>query len=213
MAFQGTLVWLYSLAVLSFSVAQDDSSSPNDCLKTDLVEELSAKLKLAVQCSDAWSPEQTATILQSLTNLTDTLQKQQLKDCQNAEPKNCIEAQVPENGGLACVTVDNRRLCKPMCSHGYDFNFLRRSRLFEECSEQTSYKWQTQYVGGNKLAECNEAKVQVSGAKTAYFPKDQSCLTTKSNRTLQRRLLEDLTTELKNLGIQGEPQNPCLVCG
>ncbi|KAA8583455.1 hypothetical protein FQN60_014663 [Etheostoma spectabile] len=45
MAFQGTLVWLYSLA------AQDDSSSPNDCLKTDLVEELSAKLKTAKMLS------------------------------------------------------------------------------------------------------------------------------------------------------------------
>lgn len=40
-------------------------------------------------------------------------------------------------------------------SQGYDFNFLRRSRLFEECSEQTGHKWVTQYVGGNKLAMCN----------------------------------------------------------
>ncbi|XP_031171815.1 uncharacterized protein si:ch1073-126c3.2 [Sander lucioperca] len=212
MALQGTFVWLCSLAVLSFSVAQDDTL-PQNCLKPGLVEDLSALLKLGVACSDAWSTEETATLLRSLSNLTDILQKQQQKDCLHAEPKNCTEVEVPENGGLACVTVANTRYCKPMCSHGYDFDFLRRSRLFEECSEQTGYKWQTQYIGGNKLAVCNEATVQVSGAKTAYFPKDQSCLTTKSDGTLRRRFIDDLTAELKNLGIQGKPQNSCLVCG
>lgn len=40
-------------------------------------------------------------------------------------------------------------------SQGYDFGFMRRSRLFEECSDHTSFKWQSQYVGGNKLAVCN----------------------------------------------------------
>lgn len=38
---------------------------------------------------------------------------------------------------------------------GYDFGFLRISRLYEECSDATSYTWTTQYVGGNKLAICN----------------------------------------------------------
>lgn len=38
---------------------------------------------------------------------------------------------------------------------GYDFAFLRISRLYEECSVQTQYKWTTQYIGGNKLAVCN----------------------------------------------------------
>ena len=38
-------------------------------------------------------------------------------DCQGAEPKKCPEADVPENGGLVCVTVDNKRYCKPMCNH------------------------------------------------------------------------------------------------
>ncbi|TDH01581.1 hypothetical protein EPR50_G00181850 [Perca flavescens] len=206
MALQGTFVWLSSLAVLSFAIAQDDT-----CSRPKLEEDLSALLKLGGECSGAWSSVQTATILQSLRNLTDVLQKQQLKDCQLAEPKNCTEAKVPENGGLACVTVANKRYCKPMCNHGYDFDFIRRSRVFEECSEQTGYKWQTQYIGGNRLAVCNEAKIQVSGAKTAYFPEDQSCLTTKS--TLHSSFIENLTTELKNLGIQGETQSSCLVCG
>lgn len=39
-------------------------------------------------------------------------------------------------------------------SQGYDFQFLRKTRVYEECSEQTKYKWGTQYIGGNKLAVC-----------------------------------------------------------
>ncbi|XP_042290252.1 uncharacterized protein si:ch1073-126c3.2 [Thunnus maccoyii] len=148
-----------------------------------------------------------------MRNLTDTVHKHQLRECQGAEPKKCPEAEVPENGGLACVTVANKRYCKPLCNHGYDFGFLRRSRFYDECSEQTGYKWSTQYVGGNKLAVCNEASIQVSGAKTAYFPKDQDCLTTKKNSQLQDSIMEDLTTELKSQGIQGEQQFACLVCG
>lgn len=58
-----------------------------------------------------------------------------------------------------------------------------------------------------------EALFQVSGAKTAYFPKDQDCITTKSSSQLQNRIIEDLTTELKNKGIKGEPRHACLVCG
>lgn len=38
---------------------------------------------------------------------------------------------------------------------GYDFNFMRRSRLFEECSAATQHKWTTQYIGGNRLAICS----------------------------------------------------------
>ncbi len=37
---------------------------------------------------------------------------------------------------------------------GYDFTFLRRSRLFEECSSATQDKWTTQFIGGNRLAIC-----------------------------------------------------------
>lgn len=42
-----------------------------------------------------------------------------------------------------------------LVSQGYDFAFIRRSRIFDECSAQTGYKWNTQYVGGNKLAVCS----------------------------------------------------------
>ncbi|KAM6997104.1 uncharacterized protein LKV04_005828 [Tautogolabrus adspersus] len=148
-----------------------------------------------------------------MRHLTESLHKQQLTECQGAEPTKCPDAEVPNNGGLACVTVANKRYCKPLCNSGYDFGFMRRSHIYDECSEQTGYKWNTQYVGGNKLAVCNAASIQVSGAATAYFPKDQDCLTTKSSSQLETSIIQLLTSELESQGIQGEPQNGCLVCG
>lgn len=38
---------------------------------------------------------------------------------------------------------------------GFDFAFLRLSRVYDECSERTKYKWDSQYIGGNTLAVCN----------------------------------------------------------
>lgn len=38
---------------------------------------------------------------------------------------------------------------------GFDFAFIRRSRLYDVCSEQTKYKWDSQYIGGRTLAVCN----------------------------------------------------------
>ncbi|XP_044069703.1 uncharacterized protein si:ch1073-126c3.2 isoform X2 [Siniperca chuatsi] len=209
MSLKGTLAWLCSLAVLSFSAAQDETLLQNCNLQT-----LLADLKVAVECGEnlSWSAQQAAALLLSMRNLTDTLQHQ-LKKCQAAEPKKCPEAEVPDNGGLACVTVADKRYCKPLCNYGYDFGFIRRSRLYDECSKQTGHKWDTQYIGGNTLAVCNKASIQVSGAQTAYFPKDQDCLTTMSSSQLQNRTIEDFHTELKNQGIQGEPQDACLVCG
>ncbi|XP_068423245.1 uncharacterized protein si:ch1073-126c3.2 [Clinocottus analis] len=107
----------------------------------------------------------------------------------------------------------NKRYCKPLCHHGYDFAFLRRSRPYEECSEQTRFHWLTQYVGGNKLAECHESQIQLSGAKSAYFPKDQDCLTTKTSARLQERFISDLTADLRSAGLAGDAHSACLVCG
>lgn len=58
-----------------------------------------------------------------------------------------------------------------------------------------------------------EASFQLSGAKTAYFPRDQDCLTTKSSSRLQDGVIEGFKAELKNEGVQGEAQYACLVCG
>ncbi|KAK2824638.1 hypothetical protein Q5P01_021813 [Channa striata] len=215
MALKGALVWLCSLAVLSSAAAQHETL-PDSCT-SQMFEVLSQNLKAAIGCGEnlppAMTAEQTATLLQSMKNLTDSLHKHQLKECCGVEPNKCPAAEVPVNGGLVCATVDNKRYCKPLCNHGYDFAFLRRSRLYDECSEQTGHKWNSQYVGGNKLAVCNEASIQVSGANTAYFPKDQDCLMTKSSSQLQNSTIETFTTELKNGGINGKPEYLCLVCG
>lgn len=58
-----------------------------------------------------------------------------------------------------------------------------------------------------------EAIIQVSGAKTGYFPMDQDCLTTMSSTQLQEGIFADLKTELKDQGVEGQVQHPCLMCG
>ncbi|XP_036980322.1 uncharacterized protein si:ch1073-126c3.2 [Acanthopagrus latus] len=214
MSLKGTLVCLCSLAVWSSSAAQDESMHQNCSPQAG---NLSAALKEAVDCGEnlPWSSQQTAALLLSMRNLTDSLHKRQLRECQGAEPKECPPAEVPDNGGLVCVTVANKRYCKPLCNNGYDFGFMRISRLYDVCSQWsiTGHRWDTQYVGGNKLAVCNKASFQLSGAKTAYFPRDQDCLTTKSSSRLQDGVIEGFKAELKNEGVQGEAQYACLVCG
>ncbi|KAM4591997.1 uncharacterized protein PAE49_020152 [Odontesthes bonariensis] len=216
MELQATLTFLCSLTVFSSSGAHE--TEPLSCdSNTQLFERLSADLKVAGECGELpplpWSTQQTAALLMHTRNLAKLLHQHQLRECQNAEPKQCLEADVPSNGGLACVTVDNKRYCKPLCNSGFDFGFLRRSRLFDECSEQTGFRWNSQYVGGNKLAVCNEATIQVSGASSAYFPKDQDCLTTKSNSQLMNATMEAFSTELRTQGVVGDRRQYCLVCG
>lgn len=58
-----------------------------------------------------------------------------------------------------------------------------------------------------------EEPVQISGAQSAYFPKHQDCLTTKSSIQLQNNTLQNFIKELKDKGVQGEAQYACLVCG
>ncbi|XP_028325119.1 uncharacterized protein LOC114477167 [Gouania willdenowi] len=214
MALRETLLCLCSFAVVTLSAAQDGLSS-NCNSQDEPFDRLSADLKMIVESGKMppdWSLERTATLLLHMRNLTGIL-RYRLRECVGAEPKQCPEAEVPENGGLACVTFANRRYCKPMCNHGYDFGFLRRSRPFDECSHQTSYKWNSQYVGGNKLAVCNEAPVQVGGASTAYFAKDQDCLAVRSSSEFTNTILEDFKNEIKKDNIEGEPQGACLICG
>ncbi|XP_034041059.1 uncharacterized protein si:ch1073-126c3.2 [Thalassophryne amazonica] len=148
-----------------------------------------------------------------MKTLREALHKHQLTECKDAEPKECPEAEVPQNGGLICIPFGNKRYCKPMCNHGYDFGFIRISRLYEECSKETKYKWTTQYVGGNRLAVCDESSIQISGAKTAYFPKDQDCLVTKANKSLRNSVMDVFASELKNKGVVGDPQHACFICG
>ncbi|KAK1905343.1 Peptidoglycan-N-acetylglucosamine deacetylase [Dissostichus eleginoides] len=205
MSLQGALMWICSLA------AQDETLQCG-------YQSLTSNLKEAVECDDSllfsWSSEDRAGLLLNLRNLTDKLYRLQLRECQGAEPSKCPQAEVPEDGGLLCTTVSNKRYCKPMCNHGYDFSFLRRSRLYEECSKLTGFKWQSQFIGGNKLAVCNKAHIQVSGAASAYFSEDQDCLTTQSNSSLiESAIMRGFMSELRSAGVQGDAENSCLLCG
>ncbi|XP_033935192.1 uncharacterized protein [Pseudochaenichthys georgianus] len=209
MALQGALMWICSLAVLSSCAVQDETSQCG-------YSSLTSNLKGAVECDNSqllsWSSEARAGLLLNLRNLTDKLYKLQLKECQDAKPTQCPQAEVPEDGGLLCTTVSDRRYCKPMCNHGYDFSFLRRSRVYEECSNQTGFQWQSQFIGGNKLAVCIKAHIQVSGAASAYFSEAQDCLTTKSN-SIRSTIMGVFMSELRSADVQGGAEDSCLLCG
>ncbi|XP_056121502.1 uncharacterized protein si:ch1073-126c3.2 [Rhinichthys klamathensis goyatoka] len=165
--------------------------------------------------SDKWETNQTANIFNQLQMLTDIIQKQQNKELWSLLPANCTAPTVPKDGGLLCVSVmDNTKIyCKPMCNAGYDFSFLRRSRLFEECSATTQHKWTTQYIGGNRLAICNKSNVEVSGAPSAYFPENHDCHKIKSHELLGN-ITNIFQSELKMAGIsKGILKAFGLLCG
>uniref|UniRef100_A0A4W5LQD4 Si:ch1073-126c3.2 n=1 Tax=Hucho hucho TaxID=62062 RepID=A0A4W5LQD4_9TELE len=203
-------------AVLSYAVAQEEDVGNNSCSSTSLMfKQFSTLLMEAARCAEnitsQWNDSQTAVVINSLQTLTVLLQKHKKAACQEFEPKQCPAAVAQSKGGLVCVTVNKRRYCKPRCNEGYDFAFLRNSRLYEECSADTRFKWTTQYIGGNKLAVCNKSSRPIAGAKTAYFPKNQDCLTTKSYNDLEAKVIDEFISELKD--IEGTKEYGCLVCG
>ncbi|KAG1950889.1 uncharacterized protein si:ch1073-126c3.2 [Pimephales promelas] len=163
--------------------------------------------------SDTWTTYQRANLFNQLQTLTDIIQKKQNKEFL---PANCTAPTVPKDGGLLCVSVRDKTktYCKPMCNTGYDFDFLRRSRLFEECSATTQHKWTTQYIGGNRLAICNKSKIKVSGAPSAYFPEDHDCNKIKSHEQLLGNITNIFQSELKKAGIpEGILKEFSLLCG
>lgn len=163
--------------------------------------------------SDTWTTYQTANIFNQLQMLTDIIQKQQNKELRRLLPANCTAPIVPKDGGLLCVSVTDKIYCKPMCNAGYDFNFIRRSRLFEECSAATQHKWTTQYIGGNRLAICNKFNVAVSGAPSAYFPEDHNCHNIKSHEQLLGNITNIFQSELEMAGITQSFKSFSLLCG
>ncbi|XP_069719686.1 uncharacterized protein [Phaenicophaeus curvirostris] len=88
-----------------------------------------------------------------LQDMLDLLLPIQAKFCKKL--LSCPLPTAPRNGGLVCVIIDDAQYCKPMCNKGYDFQFLRRNRLYEVCGSATSFSWTTQLVGGKELAVCN----------------------------------------------------------
>eukprot|EP00079_Xenopus_tropicalis_P016770 XP_004916016.1 PREDICTED: uncharacterized protein LOC100496372 [Xenopus tropicalis] len=116
---------------------------------------------------------------------------------------NCSLPLVPRNGGLVCVYLGSVYYCKPMCNQGFDFSFLRRSRLYEECGKHTDFAWTSQYIFGRRLAECIESKVAVSGAPTAYFNKDR-CQNITSSATAEQEYIKTFLQELNEKQIDKE---------
>ncbi|KAB5582120.1 hypothetical protein PHYPO_G00183540 [Pangasianodon hypophthalmus] len=204
------------LIVLSSAAVQ--TLEPDDCSSFNWsYEEFMEKLKISDKCMENlivnWTESQNTAILNNLNRLVHIFNKNQKSVCQDATPKECPAPAVGGKGGLVCVSAKGKRFCKPMCNKGYDFNFLRISRLYEECSNATSYNWTTQYVGGNKLAICGKSNTQIAGASSAYFPVNQDCLTTKSNSTLEKEIINTFRKELKDKNIKGPYSQCCLMCG
>ncbi|XP_032850048.2 uncharacterized protein LOC116961886 [Tyto alba] len=150
----------------------------------------------------------------TLQDILDLLRPAQEKFCKQLPP--CPLPLAPRNGGLVCVTIDNAQYCKPMCNKGYDFQFLRRSRLYEVCGNGTGFSWTTQLVGGKALAVCNPSETAISGAKSAYFPTNSTCLRTLASTETET---EQLNIFLKELGEQGidisnrDKEAGCIICG
>ncbi|KAF7710850.1 uncharacterized protein si:ch1073-126c3.2 [Silurus meridionalis] len=200
------------------AVRAQTNSSTDQCTSSQWsYEEFSEKLKISDECMEAlaaqWTESQNAAILNNLNRLMDIFKKNQKSVCKDATPKECPAPAVQSKGGIVCVSAKGKRYCKPMCNEGYDFSFLRTSRLYEECSDATGFTWTTQYVGGNKLAVCNKSNIQISATSSAYFPVNQDCWVTKSNSTLEEEVINTFENELSAKNIQGPYTHRCFVCG
>ncbi|XP_053305857.1 uncharacterized protein LOC128468187 [Spea bombifrons] len=128
-------------------------------------------------------------------------------------PSSCPRPLVPKNGGLVCVHAEHVAFyCKPMCNQGYDFAFLRRSRLYEECGRHTDFSWTTQYIGGNRLAECVDFPSAVAGNSSAYFT-DETCQQATSKPEARRKYKNEFIEELKQKNIKVKHKEAFIICG
>ncbi|XP_059332701.1 uncharacterized protein LOC132075944 [Ammospiza nelsoni] len=150
----------------------------------------------------------------TLQGTLDLLRPVQEQFCKQLPP--CPRPVAPKNGGLVCVTIDNTQYCKPMCNQGYDFQFLRSSRLYEECGNATGFSWTTQLVGEKVLAVCSPSEVAIGGAKSAYFPSNSTCVHTAAFPEAQAEQLNSFLQELAERGIDGSSRDlgaDCVTCG
>nr|XP_009686338.1 PREDICTED: uncharacterized protein LOC104152630 [Struthio camelus australis] len=150
----------------------------------------------------------------TLQEMLDHLRPVQAKLCKQLPP--CPLPLAPSNGGLVCVTAEGVQYCKPMCNKGYDFQFLRRTRLYEVCGNATGFAWTTQLIGGNALATCHLSEVAVSGAKSAYFPANSTCQHTIAFATTEKEQIKRFVQELHDQGIdvsRRDQQADCIMCG
>ncbi|XP_067408550.1 uncharacterized protein [Emydura macquarii macquarii] len=191
-----------------------------DCKNASL-SDLNHQVKRFSQCFLEMLPDANRTEINSLAwslqQVLDRLREVQRKDCKIFMSNNCSFPEAPRNGGLVCVSTDNIHYCKPMCNQGYDFGFLRRSRVYEKCGASTGYSWTTQLVGGNRLADCISSPVAVSGVKSAYFPSHMSCQETIANAASEVEQIDIFLRELAeaetDISHTLEVAFDCILCG
>ncbi|KAM4636476.1 uncharacterized protein O3C94_017588 isoform 1-T1 [Discoglossus pictus] len=144
---------------------------------------------------------------------------EKLKDAQKTvymktlTSKNCSMPIAPSHGGLVCVQKGSTMYCKPMCNKGYDFSFLRRSRIYEECGEHTRHSWTTQYIGGQRLAECIASPHAVSAVSTAYFSDNMTCEQIITNTKCEKRYIKTFLKELGENETCYRKELDFIVCG
>ncbi|XP_016371901.1 uncharacterized protein LOC107711424 [Sinocyclocheilus rhinocerous] len=210
--------WKQLCLLFAFLSTTAHGNNNSSCSSSEFTyEQIDKQLQAMKNCfetiSITWTAYQNANIFNQLQTLTDIIQKQQNEELRRLLPANCPAPDVPEDGGLLCVSVKNKAYCKPMCNAGYDFSFIRRSRLFEECSSATQDKWTTQFFGGNRLAICDKSRIAVSGAPSAYFPEGQDCQKIKSNEQLMGNITKIFQSELVMAGITQSVESSSLLCG
>ncbi|XP_053805633.1 uncharacterized protein LOC128791777 [Vidua chalybeata] len=216
------LLWkiqfVLSLAVLLADFTEIRAFADLSECKSATIDDVNGSLKKYSKClPDIIAEGEKASInflAWTLQETLDLLRPVQEKFCKQLPP--CPRPVAPKNGGLVCVTIDNTQYCKPMCNKGYDFQFLRRSRLYEVCGNATGFSWTTQLSGGKALAVCNPSEVAISGAKSAYFPSNSTCVHTLAFPESQAEQLNIFLQEIAEQGIDGSSRDQgadCIICG
>uniref|UniRef100_A0A8C5TII1 Sushi domain-containing protein n=1 Tax=Malurus cyaneus samueli TaxID=2593467 RepID=A0A8C5TII1_9PASS len=220
--FSSGLLWkkafVLSLAVLLADFTESGAfAGLSDC-KSATIDDVKETLEKYSKCLPEMIAEGEKASINSLVwtlqETLDLLRPVQEQFCK--QPPLCPRPVAPRNGGLVCVTIDSAQYCKPMCNQGYDFQFLRSSRLYEMCGNVTGFSWTTQFVGGKELAICNPSKMAISGAKSAYFPSNSTCVHTLAFPEAQTEQLNIFLKELAQQGIDGSSRDAgadCIVCG
>ncbi|XP_069652281.1 uncharacterized protein [Haliaeetus albicilla] len=211
-------LFFISLAVLLADFTETGAfSSPSEC-ESATIDDVNESLEKYSKCfHDMIGKSEKASInllVWTLQGTLDLLRPVQEKFCKQLPP--CPLPRAPRNGGLVCVTIGDTQYCKPMCNEGYDFQFLRRSRLYEVCGNTTGFSWTTQLVGGKALAVCNPSEMAISGAKSAYFPTNSTCLHTLAFTETQTEQLNIFLKELAEQGIDSsnrDKEADCILCG
>ncbi|XP_041260894.1 uncharacterized protein LOC121336112 [Onychostruthus taczanowskii] len=212
-----TLIVL-SLAILLADFTEIRAAADQSECKSATIDDVNGSLKKYSECLPEIIAEGEKTSINflawTLQETLDLLRPVQEQFCKQLPP--CPRPVPPKNGGLVCVTIDNTQYCKPMCNKGYDFQFLRRSRLYEMCGNATGFSWTTQLVGEKALAVCNPSEVAVSGAKSAYFPSNSTCVRTLAFPEAQAEQLNIFLQEIGERGIDGSGRDQgadCVTCG